>query len=127
MDDNDDLRITMMIMAVSPALHPLLRADVDLGNGVDYNDGHDVGDDEDDDGVTCAPSALFNCFDSITMVVMMMLVMVRMIMLLPSLHPLLAIIPLLRKVLLHILQRGKREHQLWHRKHCINMTSTRGE
>ena len=112
MDDNDDLRITMMIMAVSPALHPLLRADVDLGNGVDYNDGHDVGDDEDDDGVTCAPSALFNCFVSIMMVVMMMLVMVRMIMLLPSLHPLLAIIPLLRKVLLHILQRGKREHQL---------------
>ena len=36
-------------------------------------------------------------------------VMMMMMMMLPSLHPLLAIVPLLRKALLHILQRGKRE------------------
>ena len=38
-------------------------------------------------------------------------VMMMMMMMLPSLHSLLAIVSLLRKALLHILQRGKREHQ----------------
>ena len=41
--------------------------DNDEKDVADYNDGRrghaDVGDDEDDDGVTCAPSALFNRFD----------------------------------------------------------------
>ena len=50
------IRIAMMMMAVSPALHPLLAMVLIMDDG-----GHDnVDGDEDDDVVTFAPSALFN-------------------------------------------------------------------
>ena len=43
----------------------------------------------------------------------MMMILIPMIMMAvsPALHPLLAIVPLLRKALLHVLQRGKCKHQ----------------
>ena len=53
--------IPMIIMTVSPALHPLLAMVLIIM--MDDGGHDDVGDDEDDDGITCAPSALFNRFD----------------------------------------------------------------